>query len=59
MERFELTPHTIQPVHAVLELLAQTAEEWSHIAILELVEGADNAIRLLACPHVVDEAVKP
>src|SRR6516165_6228413 len=51
-ERFEIALHAIQPVHAVLEPFGQTAKERGHMAVLELVEGTDDPVRLLAGFHV-------
>jgi hypothetical protein len=50
-ERFEIALHTIQPVYAVLELFGQAAEGWSQMTVLEVIEGTDNPIRLLARFH--------
>src|SRR5205814_6891342 len=53
----DLPLHEIQPEHALLKSIRQTAEERCLMAILKQIERRDDRIGLLAGRYVIDERV--
>src|SRR5205809_6123111 len=53
----DLPLHEIQPEHALLKSIGQTAEERCLIAIFEQIERRHDRIGLLAGRYVIDERV--